>query len=285
MNPVSLTLTFDSLHEAQAALAAMAGADSRQAKIDANDRPDTGVSAALPVAPLFNPFAASAAVAQVPPPPAPSTAAAEAPPTVPAVPPATSVTPLAAGVPPVPPSAPAAAVPAAPAAPASPAGIEVDADGLPWDARIHAGGRAKNADGRWRQKRGLNDAALKSRVEAELRQAMGAAGVALGGPNAPAAPVPSVPVPLPLAAPEAATTSAVPVPPPITVPSPAAPSAPTAEEPAPQFLARVGGMLASGALTQERLAAVLGTVGLSTMAQLIVAPALIPAVRAQIDAE
>lgn len=256
MSTVSLTLTFDSLHEAQAALAAMAGADSRQAKIDFNDRPDTGVSAARPVAPLFNPFAASAAVAQVPPPPAPSTAAAEAPPTVPAVPPATSVTPLAAGVPPVPPSAPAAAVPAAPAAPASPAGIEVDADGLPWDARIHAGGRAKNADGRWRQKRGLNDAALKSRVEAELRQAMGAAvsvpSVALGGPNAPVAP-------------------------------PAAPSAP-ADDSAPQFLARVGGMLASGALTQDRLAAVLATVGLSTMAQLIVAPALIPAVRAQIDA-
>ena len=267
MSTVSLTLTFDSLTEAQAALAAVecATADPRQAKIDFLDRPDTGVSAdekvavnaALPVAPLFNPFAASAAVAQVPPPPAPSTAAVAAPPIAPE-----ATTSTAAPVPPVPvpPIAPVAAAPAAPAAPASPAGIEVDADGLPWDARIHAGGRAKNADGRWRQKRGLNDAALKSRVEAELRQAMGAAvsvpSVALGGPNAPVAPP--------------------------TAPVPAAPAAPS-EEPAPQFLARVGGMLASGALTQERLAAALATVGLSTMAQLVVAPALIPAVRAQLE--
>ena len=267
---VTLTLTFDSLAEAQSALDKLA-ADPRQATIDFNDRPDVGgvsaeekaavlaspVDAAVAVSPPgFNPFAGSA-VAQVPPPPAPSTAAAEALPTAPA----TSVPPAPALSAPAPPSAPAAAVPAAPAAPASPAGIEVDADGLPWDARIHAGGRAKNADGRWRQRRGLNDAALKARVEAELRQAMGAAvsvpSVALGGPNAPVAPP--------------------------TAPVPAAPAAPS-EEPAPQFLARVGGMLASGALTQERLAAALATVGLSTMAQLVVAPALIPAVRAQIDA-
>ena len=272
---VTLTLTFDSLAEAQSALDKLA-ADPRQATIDFNDRPDVGgvsaeekaavlaspVDAAVAVSPPgFNPFAGSA-VAQVPPPPAPSTAAAEALPTAPAtsVPPALSV--------PAPPSAPGEAAPAAPVAPASPAGIEVDADGLPWDARIHAGGRAKNADGRWRQKRGLNDAALKSRVEAELRQAMGAAvsvpSVALGGPNAPVAP-PTAPVP---AAPAASTTVV-----------PAAPS----EEPTPQFLARVGGMLASGALTRERLAAALATVGLSTMAQLVVAPALIPAVRAQLE--
>jgi len=270
MSTVSLTLTFDSLTEAQAALAAVecATADPRQAKIDFLDRPDTGVSAAIPVAPLFNPFAASAAVAQVPPPPAPSTAAVAAPPIAPE-----ATTSTAAPVPPVPvpPIAPVAAAPAAPAAPASPAGIEVDADGLPWDARIHAGGRAKNADGRWRPKRGLNDAALKSRVEAELRQAMGAA---VSVPVVPT--VPAVPSPPTTVAPSTPASSGAPTPP------PAAPAAP-AEEQAPQFLARVGGMLASGALTPDRLAAALATVGLSTPAQLVVAPALIPAVRAQLD--
>lgn len=284
MNPVSLTLTFDSLHEAQAALAAMAGADSRQAKIDANDRPDTGVSAdekaavsaALPVAPLFNPFApaAGAAVAQVPPPPpVPSTAVAAVPSTVPAAPPVTSAAPPVVGVPPAPPLAPTAAVPAVPAVPPSPAGIEVDADGLPWDARIHAGGRAKNADGRWRQKRGLNDGALKARVEAELRQAMGVAATA----SVPVVPtVPVVPSPPTTASPNTPATSGAPTPP------LAVPAAPAAEETAPQFLARIGGMLASGALTQDKLSAALAAVGLTSMSQLVTAPALVPLVRAQL---
>ncbi|GEM_PF-1687831 len=266
MSKVSLTLTFDSLEAVSQFLDSRA--DPRQAVIAFADRPDAGVvsadekvavSATLPVAPLFNPFA-GAAVAQVPPPPAPSTAVAAAPPTAPEAPTSTATVP----VPPAPalPSAPVAAVPAAPAAPTTLAGIEVDADGLPWDARIHAGGRAKNADQRWRQKRGLNDAALKNRVEAELRQAMGAAA--------------SVPVPLPPAA--------VPVPPAApaaSAPAPAAPDAPT-EEQAPQFLARIGGMLASGALTQDKLNAALAAAGLTSMAQLITVPALVPLVRAQL---
>lgn len=273
---VTLTLTFESLTAAQSALDKLA-ADPRQATLRFEDRPDVGVAAVIApatVAPYFNPFApapvvtSEAAVAQVPPPPAPSTAVAEAPP----IAPATSVPPPPAVVPPVPTPAPVAAAPAAPAAPASPAGIEVDADGLPWDARIHAGGRARNADGRWRQKRGLNDAALKARVEAELRQAMGAAATASVPVPLPPSALPAVPAPPAAPAPAVPATS--------TTEAPAAPS----EETAPQFLARVGAKLASGALTQERLAAALQTVGLTTMAQLIVAPALIPAIRAQIDA-
>lgn len=267
---VTLTLTFDSLAAAQSALDKLA-ADPRQATIRFEDHPDVGVSSDEKQAvAAFNPFAAAAPAPSVavPPPPAPSTAVAEAPPTAPEAPPVIFPSAVTVFVPPAPPPAPVAPAPAAPAVPASPAGIEVDADGLPWDARIHAGGRAKNADGRWRQRRGLNDAALKARVEAELRQAMGAAASVPVAPTVPAPPVavPTAPAP---AAPAASTTEA-----------PAAPS----DEPAPQFLARVGGMLASGALTQDRLAAALATVGLSTMAQLIVAPALIPAVRAQIDA-
>ena len=285
MSTVSLTLTFASLSEAAEFLNAYV---PPQAKITFHDRPDVGVSAdekAAVLAPVkvpdplstgFNPFAAQAtpaaegsAVVPVPPPPAPSTAVAEAPPTAPVAPPVTSAPTVA--VPPAPPTVPAAAAPAAPAAPSSPAGIEVDADGLPWDARIHANskeGKPKNADGRWRQRRGLNDAALKARVEAELRQAMGAAASVPVVPTVPAPPVavPTAPAP---AAPAASTTAAPPAP---------------SEEAAPQFLARVGGMLASGALTQDRLNAALASAGLSTMAQLIVAPALIPVVRAQIDA-
>lgn len=267
MNSISLTLTFDSMDGLARYL------DGRpnpaQRTLDFADRPDVGVSAdekaavltPLPVA-AFNPFGGAAA--PVPPPPALSTAVAAAPPIAPAATPA--ISPPIAVVPPVPTPAPAAVAPVAPAAPPSPAGIEVDADGMPWDARIHAGGRATNADGRWRQKRGLNDPALKQRVEAELRQAMGAAASVPMGPTTSGAAVPL------------ASTVAP------AVPAPPIAASPAAEESVPQFLARVGGMLASGALTQERLTAALASAGLSTMAQLIVAPALTPVVRAQIDA-
>lgn len=79
-----------------------------------------------------------------------------------------------AGVP-APPSV--ASVPAPPdiapealATPSSPAPT-VDSSGLPWDKRIHSSSKAVNADGTWRKLRGLNDAALVARVEAELRAA------------------------------------------------------------------------------------------------------------------
>lgn len=51
------------------------------------------------------------------------------------------------------------------------AGSGVDADGFPWDARIHASSQALNADGTWRRKRGVEDA-LVSEVTAELRGAV-----------------------------------------------------------------------------------------------------------------
>lgn len=44
----------------------------------------------------------------------------------------------------------------------------LDSRGLPWDARIHAGTRAQNADGSWKALRGV-DKALVPAVEAELR--------------------------------------------------------------------------------------------------------------------
>ncbi len=76
-----------------------------------------------------------------------------------------------------------AAAPAAPAPQASPAGgVELDADGLPWDDRIHAGTKRKNADGRWTAKRGINDPDLVPRVQAQLRAQMAAGGVTAPAP-------------------------------------------------------------------------------------------------------
>lgn len=114
----------------------------------------------------------------------------------------------APSVQPIPPAAPAAsanasasvAVPPA-AAPVPSAGADVappaptnalDAQGLPWDQTIHASTKTKNADGTWRQKRGVDPALYEKRV-AELR-----ALVAIPAPGT-AAPIPpaagSVPVP------------------------------------------------------------------------------------------
>lgn len=51
---------------------------------------------------------------------------------------------------------------------------EVDSRGYPWDERIHASTQAKNADGTWRNKRGVSKE-LVEEVEAEFREQLQAA--------------------------------------------------------------------------------------------------------------
>lgn len=92
--------------------------------------------------------------------------------------------------------------------------VELDASGLPHDPRIHAGTKRKNADGTWTKKKGLNDASLIARVEAELRATLPSATPAPTNvqPLFPqptvtpaAAPAPALaPLPLPVAASPAA---------------------------------------------------------------------------------
>jgi hypothetical protein len=129
--------------------------------------------------------------------PAPSVAAVAASPTALAAPPASGALPTLQALAALPVAS--AAAPTAPAAQSSPAGgVELDADGLPWDERIHAGTKRKNADGRWTAKRGINDPDLVPRVVAQLRAQMAAGGVVTPQPAAPA--------------PLAALTSATPAP-------------------------------------------------------------------------
>ena len=108
-------------------------------------------------------------------------------------------------------------------------GVEVDKDGLPWDGRIHTESKAKNADGRWRNKRNL-DAALKAQVEAELRQVMSAAPIPPAPGVAPSPAQPVAPVTIPTAG-LASSAAIAPVPPSVPVP-PVAP-VPPAPPPAP----------------------------------------------------
>ena len=111
-------------------------------------------------------------------------------------------------------------------------GVDLDAKGFPWDNRIHAGTKRKNADGSWTAKRGV-DPALVATVEAELRQVMGAAPAA---PLAPAVPAPPPTAPI---APVVVSAPQVTAPPAPAV----APAAPAGEVPADaraQFVALVG---------------------------------------------
>ena len=129
--------------------------------------------------------------------------------------------------------------PAAPiASPSSPpAGVELDAKGLPWDGRIHAGTAAKPikvGDGSWRKRRGVDDATVAA-VEAQLRQVMAAP-----APNAPAAaPVAASPEPAPAPAPTVAPTAPPPTPEPAAMASgpDVATTAPSAPPPAPPVAA------------------------------------------------
>lgn len=64
---------------------------------------------------------------------------------------------------------------------APPPGVEVDSEGLPWDARIHTDSKTKlKKEGTWKLKRNI-DKALVAQVKAQLKQVM-------------AIPVPSAPV-------------------------------------------------------------------------------------------
>lgn len=47
---------------------------------------------------------------------------------------------------------------------------ELDSVGFPWDERIHSGSKKKNADGKWKLRKGV-DAELVKQVEAELKTA------------------------------------------------------------------------------------------------------------------
>lgn len=109
-------------------------------------------------------------------------------------------------------AAPAAPAPSAPPAAAAAPGTdtaELDADGLPWDPRIHSDATERKAKtGKWKTRKNLPDG-YKEQIEAELR------GVPLQA-TAPAAPTPAAtpaPAPAPSVPSPAATAAPAPTPP------------------------------------------------------------------------
>ena len=229
---------------------------------------------------------------------APSIAVAAPSLTAPAAPTPTSTATANVPVPPAPNTAPAAPAPTAHAAHSTPAsGVEVDKHGLPWDGRIHAGTKRKNADGSWTAKRGV-DPALVAQVEAELRQVMGAPAAApLAQGVAP------VPTPVSVAAStiaQSVPTGAVPqpvAPPPAPVPAagaaptmPAAPSAaPAGEVPQDarqQFVGLVGrasAAIQAGKVSQAEVTQICAAAGVPALPLLANRLDLVAHVAAQVD--
>jgi hypothetical protein len=76
-----------------------------------------------------------------------------------------------------------------PSTPPDLSAVETDADGLPWDRRIHASTKTKIVSGQWKAKRGVKPDTV-SIVTEELRNVMGA--VTTVAPAPPAIPLPAI---------------------------------------------------------------------------------------------
>lgn len=77
--------------------------------------------------------------------------------------------------------------------------VELDKNGIPWDERIHAGTKRKNADQTWSMKKGV-DKDLYAEIMAELTAAAGKSDPVVEqkpAPTPPGKPVPAKPAPTP----------------------------------------------------------------------------------------
>ena len=167
----------------------------------------------------------------------------------------------------------------------SAAGVDLDAKGFPWDNRIHAGTKRKNADGSWTAKRGV-DPALVVQVEAELRQVMGAPSSPLVASTVPSAPTPplATAAPVTVSLPTASVSPAVVPPPP--APVPAAPGAEVGQDPRAQFVALIGrasAAIQAGKVTQEEINQACQAVGVPALPLLANRLDLVATVAASID--
>lgn len=139
---------------------------------------------------------------------------------------------------------------------------DVDADGLPWDERIHSGNHGLNKDGTWRKRKGV-DAAIVQTVTAELRGKQ-------PDPIDPPAPVqiPDRPIPLPVGGIPAQAPTPMPMQPmptamPAMQPVPTYQQAPVPQMPSvtaapqsvsfPEFMTKLAGAMQSGGVTTDYL--------------------------------
>jgi hypothetical protein len=151
-----------------------------------------------------------------------------------------------------------------------PVNVELDNNGIPWDARIHSTSKAKTADGNWRKLRNL-DTNVFDLVMCELELARDA-DAAVFKPIAP--PPPVAPLPADIA------------PPPVAIAPPPPPSAPAVNAPTfPEFIGKIGAAMSAGTLTTEIINAAIVAVGFSTVADIAKNPDLIPLVLSTLQAQ
>jgi hypothetical protein len=139
-----------------------------------------------------------------------------------------------------PPAPPAPGV--TPAPPPAAGSVELDANGLPWDERIHASTKTKKQDGSWKRKSGIEDSLVES-VTTELRATYPAPAPAT--PAAPPAPPPAGLGDIPTSL-DRRTPAAPPAPPPAP---PAGSSAPEQPTDFSSFMRLSGAFFAGGKLT------------------------------------
>lgn len=153
-----------------------------------------------------------------------------------------------------------------------PSAVELDADGLPWDVRIHSKNKSKlSKTSQWKKKRGV-DAELVATVEAELRGAMSAGIVDDTHP-------PMLTNSGGMAVPQSETI----IPPPVITPAIAETPAPAIVETAitfPEIMSKITAAQAAGTLTDVQVLAALNAQGLASLPLLAVRPDLVPSVNA-----
>lgn len=192
------------------------------------------------------------------------------------------------------PAAPAAPSPApAPAAPTSGSDM-FDAEGYPWDNRIHSETRSRNADGTWRVRRGA-DKDLVAAVRLEFKN--GAANAAEltdnAAPPPPAANKPADPLdPATLGFGSEPSTAAAPPPPAANAPAALDPNAwPTAilGEVTPEngavtlFMKYAMGLIGENKCSSDDLLAVINAHGLTSLVGVGAFPDKIPAIVADVQ--
>ncbi len=154
----------------------------------------------------------------------------------------------------------------------NPAGsVELDNAGLPWDNRIHSSSKVRLANGLWKKKKALNDAAFIGRIETELRNLMAQpvpAGMTLVAPPAPTPVAPPAPVPVPL-------------PPPAPTPPAMPGAAPRTYE---ELVPALTGRLRDAPALTAKLGPTLQALGVPQIPGLAQRPDLIPAFWAMLNA-
>lgn len=168
--------------------------------------------------------------------------------------------------------------------------VALDKKGLPWDVRIHASSKTINADGTWRQKRGVAPE-LVTTVEAQLRAVMAVPVPPKGGQieqddtreyhnDTPEAAEARVKVGI-----GPAPAKIIPPPPPTVVTPPAPPAASGTADPTtfPELVQFITAQKLAGKLAQPQLNAALLSIGVEGALPVLAArPDLIPALVAKL---